>query len=208
MLWRTYLLNRLIWNHDIRFIVWRHPVVYAKVLVQCTAVFLILFLLQRVTRFWIPEDIMQLVFWSLVWIVYIIAIFMFLRSYFDVMVATDQYLYIVFRDSFFKYHIKIITRSSIQDISVTPANSLSAVLKEWHITIATEQDDLIDFHHVYQPSRVAKDMYYIRDMVRVWVHEKAHHTHEIPVQNIDDEKFKVLVETLGEVIVDYMKKKE
>lgn len=151
---------------------------------------------------------MQLVFWLLVWIVYIIAIFMFLRSYFDVMVATDQYLYIVFRDSFFKYHIKIITRSSIQDISVTPANSLSAVLKEWHITIATEQDEVIDFNHVYQPSRVAKDMYYIRDMVRVWVHEKSHHTHEIPVQNIDDEKFKVLVETLGEVIVDYMKKKE
>jgi hypothetical protein len=134
---------------------------------------------------------------------------MLLRSYFDVMVATDHYLYIVFWDSFFKYRLKIITRSSIQDISVVPANSLSAVLKDGHITIATEQDELIDFRHVYQPSSVAKDLYYIRDMSRTPTHEKLHPViEEIPTASIDDEKFKVLVETLGEVIVDYMKKKE
>lgn len=210
MLWRTYLLNRLIWKHDIRFIVWRHPVVYAKVLVQYTAVFLILFFTQRVVRFWVPTDIMQIIFGSLVWITYIVALFMLLRSYFDIIVATDHHLYIVFWDSFFKYRIKILARSSIQDISVVPANSLSSVLKDWHITIATEQDDLITFHHVHYPMRVAKDMYHIRDMVKSGINESilTPSKPDIDHHGIDDEKFKVLVETLGEVIVDYMKKKE
>ena len=209
MLWRTYLLNRLVWTRDIRFIVWRHPVVYAKVLIQYTAVFLILFLLQRVSRFWVPEDIMQIVFGSLIWLWYIAAIYMLLRSYFDIMVATDSHLYIVFWDSFYKYRIKIITWSAIQDISVSPANSLSAIFKDWHVSIATEQDEIIEFRHVYQASRVASDIYSIRDMHKAWI---SSHAQQIPVEapesHVDDEKFKVLVETLWEVIVDYMKKKE
>lgn len=208
MLWRTYLLNRLVWTRDIRFIVWRHPVVYAKVLIQYTAVFLILFLLQRVNRFWVPEDIIQIVFGSLIWLGYILAIFMLLRSYFDIMVATDSHLYIVFWDSFYKYRIKIITRSAIQDISVSPANSLSAVFKDWHITIATEQDEVIEFRHVYQASRVASDIYYIKDMHKTSESVVHHVPVETPETHVDDEKFKVLVETLWEVIVDYMKKKD
>ena len=208
MLWRTYLLNRLVWNRDVRFIVWRHPVVYAKVLIQYTAVFLILFFLHRVVRFWIPEDLMQIIFGSIVGLVYLLAIFMLLRSYFDVMVATDNHLYLVFWDSFYKYRIKIVTWSSIQDISVSPANSLSALFKDGHITIATEQDETIEFRHVYKPSRIAKDMYYIRDMIHMWSHAPAQPVHEVMDHNIDDDKFKVLVETLGEVIVDYMKKKD
>ena len=209
MLWRTYLLNRLVWTRDIRFIVWRHPVVYAKVLIQYAAVFLMLFLLQRVNRFWVPEDIMQIVFWSLIWLGYIAAIFMLLRSYFDIMVATDSHLYIVFWDSFYRYRIKIITRSAVQDISVSPANSLSAIFKDWHISIATEQDEVIQFRHVYQPARVAGDIYSIRDKHKSWfapqIEQAPIETHE---SHVDDEKFKVLVETLWEVIVDYMKKKE
>ena len=209
MLWRTYLLHRLVWTRDIRFIVWRHPVVYAKVLIQFAALFLVLFLLQRVNRFWVPEDIMQIVFGSLIWLWYIVAIYMLLRSYFDIMVATNSHLYIVFWDSFYKYRIKIITRSAIQDISVYPANSLSAIFKDWHVSIATEQDEVIEFRHVYQASKVASDIYSIRDMHKSWLHSSIQ---EAPIENywhhVDDEKFKVLVETLWEVIVDYMKKKE
>lgn len=124
------------------------------------------------------------------------------------MVATDVHLYIVFRDSFYKYRIKIVSRQSIQDISVVPADSMSAVFKDWHITIATEQDETIEFRHVYQPTLVAKKLYHICDMVKAWLHEPVRHHHEPEKQNIDDEKFKVLVETLWEVIVDYMKKKD
>jgi hypothetical protein len=82
------------------------------------------------------------------------------------MVATSSHLYIVFWDSFYKYRIKIITWSAIQDISVSPANSLSAIFKDGHISIATEQDEVIQFRHVYQASRVAGDIYSIRDMHR------------------------------------------
>jgi hypothetical protein len=72
--------------------------------------------------------------------------------------------------------------------------------------IATEQDDLIEFHHVYQASDVVRVLYGIRDAVVV-EEQPAYHepeNHEFA----DDDKFKILVETLGEVIVDYMKKKE
>lgn len=151
---------------------------------------------------------MQIVFGSLIGIWYIAAIFMLLRSYFDIMVATDSHLYIVFWDSFYKYRIKIITRTAIQDISVSPANSLSAIFKDWHISIATEQDEVIEFRHVYQASRVASEIYTIRDMHKLWSENHVQHVPIAEESHVDDEKFKVLVETLWEVIVDYMKKKE
>jgi hypothetical protein len=60
--------------------------------------------------------------------------------------------------------------------------------------IATEQDELLEFHHVYKASQVVKDMYEIRD------HHLYPDSDPEPVEeaeaNIDDEKFKVLVETL------------
>ncbi len=137
---------------------------------------------------------------------------MMLRWYFDVMVATKEHLYIVLRDSFFKYRIKIITRSSIQDISLIPASGISVLRKDSHVFIATEQDDLIEFHHVYQADRVIGNLYDIRDTYTAHQHEHVWHEHEdtahIWLHTTDDEKFKVLVETLWEVIVDYMQKKE
>jgi hypothetical protein len=49
-------------------------------------------------------------------------------------------------------------------------------------------------------------MYTIRDHHKLPNKEWEHHDGESLWTN--DEKFKILVETLGEVIVDYMKKKE
>ncbi len=207
MLWRTYLLNRLIWTRDIRFVIWRHPVVYAKVLIQYTSLFLLLFLVYRIVKLWIPQDLSQMIFGGTIGLLYIVAIFMLLRSYFDVMVATDDHLYIVLWDSFLKYRIKILTRSSIQDLTVAPAAWVSALLKDSHIIIATEQDELLEFHHVYKAAYVVKDMYEIRDR-HMYPEQHVESEEEEPVASIDDEKFKVLVETLGEVIVDYMKKKQ
>ncbi len=208
MLWRTYLLNRLVWSRDIRLLIWRHPIAYIKVLIQCIALFLLIFFVHRVVRFRVPVEIMQIVFASLVWLLYLIGIYMLLRSYFDVMVVTSTHLYIVLWDSFFKYSIKILSRSSIQDISVTPASGLSPILKDGHISFATEQDERIEFRHIYQPALVASKMYSIRDMQLV--QEDADSVEEAydETSEIDDDKFKVLVETLWEVIVDYMKKKE
>jgi hypothetical protein len=131
---------------------------------------------------------------------------MLLRHYFDVIVATDAHLYIVLWDSFFKYRIKVITWSSIQDISVLPASGISALRKDGHILIATEQDDLLEFNHVYNASTVVRDMYMIRDQHKMPSQEEVSNDDESIWTN--DEKFKILVETLGEVIVDYMKKKE
>jgi flagellar biosynthesis regulator FlbT len=87
-----------------------------------------------------------------------------------------------------------------------PASGLSALISDAHIMIATEQDDLIEFHHVYKATDVISTLYRIRD----------HQTRDdedvpsLPEQEsgIHDDTFKILVETLGEVIVDYMDKKK
>ena len=118
MLWRIYLLNRLIWNHAIRFIVWRHPIVYAKVVIQYIAVFAVIFFVRKTTTTLVVSQWNTIIFASIAAVAYLVGIYMLLRHYFDVMVATDSHLYIVLWDSFFKYRIKIITRGSIQDISV------------------------------------------------------------------------------------------
>lgn len=208
MLWRTYLLNRLVWQRDIIYMIGRHPVVYAKVVIQYIAVFALLFFLRRVIRVRIPGDLAVIIFGSVIGIVYLVGVYMILRSYFDVMVATKTHLYIVLWDSFFKYHIKIITRSSIQDISFLPASGLSVLRKDSNITIATEQDDMIAFDHVYQADQVVRNLYDIRSEYTHPELEEDTEQYDDEGNTTDDEKFKILVETLGEVIVDYMKKKE
>lgn len=135
---------------------------------------------------------------------YLFGVFMLLRNYFDVMVGTKEHLYIVQRDSFFKYHLKILTRSSIQDISFSPTGHIGAVLKDSTMLISTKQDEIIEFDDVFNADQVAKKMYELRDDSLFQEDED-----DEPISGVqDDEKFKVLVETLGEVIVDYMKKKE
>jgi hypothetical protein len=94
------------------------------------------------------------------------------------MVATDAHLYIVLWDSWFRYRLKVITWSSIQDISVLPAAGISVLRKDTHILIATEQDDLIEFNHVYNASAVIRDMYTIRDHHKLPNKEGEHHDGE------------------------------
>lgn len=138
---------------------------------------------------------------------------MLLRWYFDVIVATKEHLYIVFWESFFSYRIKILTWSSIQDISFSAHSGLSVLWKDADISIATEQDDLISFDHVYQADQVVKKLYDIRERYIDTDDRDADDEYDTDEQDetphtINDEKFHILVETLGEVIVDYMKKKE
>lgn len=170
------------------------------------AVFLLLYLLWKIVHGFTLDPLVQLICAGLVIAVYVLGLYMLLRHYFDVMVATDNYLYIVLWDSFFKYRIKIITWHSIQDISLTPGAGLSALISDAHILIATEQDDIIEFHHVYKAAEVVSNLYRIRS-------HAVHEDDDLPPVSsqeidVDDTKFKILVETLGEVIVDYMKKKE
>jgi hypothetical protein len=165
-----------------------------------------MYLIYNVVKDFFPTDLMKNIFAVLSMIVYVAWVYMLLRQYFDVMVATDNYLYIVLWDSFFRYSIKVITRHSIQDMSVIPSWWLSVFLKDSHIIIATEQNDLIEFHHVYQASEVVRVLYSVRDAnVTDEPQQYEPEQHEL---STDDDKFKILVETLWEVIVDYMKKKE
>lgn len=207
MLRRTYLLNRLIWPRDISFIVGRHPIVYIKVVIQYIAIIFLLFLVWRLLQTTFPwVQSFGTIFAIIVSVVYLLWVFLLLRRYFDVMVATKDHLYIVQRDSFFKYYLKILTRSSVQDISFSPTSHVGAVMKDATVLIATEQDERIVFDNVWRADEVARKMYLLRDaFLFKWDDDESEHEE---LRLADDEKFKVLVETLGEVIVDYMKKKE
>jgi hypothetical protein len=69
-------------------------------------------------------------------------------------------------------------------------------LKDGHISFSTEQDERIEFHHIYQPALVASKMYAIRDMNMVKDEADDESDAYDEDHAIDDDKFKVLVETL------------
>ncbi len=206
MLRRTYLLSRLVWPRDISFLYGRHPIVYIKVVIQYIAILLFVFLTWRLLETTFPQfTMLPTIFAIIAGIFYMFGVFLLMRNYFDVMVGTKEHLYIVQRDSFFKYHLKILTWSSIQDISFSPTGHIGAIIKDSTIFISTKQDEVIEFDHVFKADQIAKKMYDLRDDSLFQEDDE-----DEPINNDghDDQKFKVLVETLGEVIVDYMKKKE
>ncbi|MEI7477571.1 MAG: hypothetical protein WCJ81_03485 [bacterium] len=86
-----------------------------------------------------------------------------LRDYFDIMVATDEHLCIIGRDSFFKYRIKTLPRSAIRDISVVPTSRLGVLRHDANIVFVLEADDIWEFAHVYHATSIVNKMYALRE---------------------------------------------
>lgn len=203
---RTFVIRQYVSNHDeIEHVIGHDILVYIKTAIKHLAILLIMLLVYRLVRLYVDPELASLIFgvWGLM--TYAFFVMRILNDYFDAMLVTRNGITILTWNGFLQYKTETIYRENVQTITYEQNGLIDAAWNIWDIVIRLEHDITYPFHHVPQPKKQAA-------IVAAWK-EKSYGPSMIIDEDEDgmprerDEKFDILVETLGEVIVEYMQRK-
>jgi hypothetical protein len=139
---------------------------------------------------------------GVIWYIYMLI--QFLQEYLRVVIVSPDALIIMHRDGLMEYNIQQIERETIESISYKQDSLRDSILMAGDIVVSFEHLDSYVIHTVYKPKYIAQELFLAKKK-----YEKHTPTPvDYAVQDhVSDEKFGLLVETLGEVIKDYMGRK-
>ncbi len=192
-------------NHDeIEHIIGHDILVYIKTAIKHLAILVMLLLIYRVVRLYIDRETATLVFGVAGLMTYAFFVMRILNDYFDAMLITKHGITILTRNGFLQYKTESIYRENIETITYEQSGIIDAARNVGDIVIRLERDITFPFHHVPQPKKQAA-------IVAAWKEKSFGPSIVMENEwedNVRDEKFDMLVETLWEVIVEYMQRKE
>lgn len=125
----------------------------------------------------------------------------FLNNYLDALVVTPQFLGLFQRDGMLEYHMQQCERDKIEMMSFNQNSFRDKILGRGDILITLDHSISFSFDNIASPKRVVNALRAAKAAYsdpETWEEANTDQTNE---------KFEILVETLGEVIKDYMHKK-
>lgn len=204
---RTFVIKQYVNNQDIEHIIGHDILVYIKTAIKHLAILFIMLLVYRLVRLYIDPELATMIFGVGGLMTYAFFVMRVLNDYFDAMLITDTGITILTRNGFLQYKTETIYRENIQTITYEQNGIIDAARNIGDIVIRLEHDITYPFPHVPQPKKQAA-------IIAAWK-EKSYGPSMIDVDEENgqrsgerDEKFDILVETLGEVIVEYMQRKK
>lgn len=201
---KTFVIKQYVNHDDIEHIIGHDILVYIKTAIKHLAILVILLLIYRLIRLYIDRELASIIFGVAGLMTYAFFVMRILNDYFDAMLVTTNGITILTRNGFMQYKTETIYRENIQTITYEQKGFVDAAWNTGDIIIRLEHDITFPFHHVPQPKKQAA-------IVAAWK-EKSYGPSMIieneGEEHVRDEKFDMLVETLGEVIVEYMQRKE
>lgn len=129
-------------------------------------------------------------------------IIQFLNEYLDALIGGEQWLTIFRRDGFLQYSVQQFEREKIEMISFVQNSVSDKVRNKWDIIISLAHEISFRIEHIANPKKVSNMLWSLK-----WQHTHSHNNHQLSSDYHDadsPDKFNILVETLGEVIKDYM----
>lgn len=152
---------------------------------------------------WEGHEYVALIFWLLwVWLLlkYVVD---FLNNYLDALIVTEHGIVVFRREWILEYKTEMFEWEKIELISHEQKSFLDKLFFKWDIVISLDYNTAFKFENISNPQKAVSVILMKKhrfqqddDIVdESWWWEWPH-----------SEKFDVLVETLGEVIQDYMKK--
>ncbi len=199
MLLKEKVLSKNLWNQEIIDIIWHHWWKYIKALIKYCILLIILFVFYNLLVQYIDVDYLEFIFWSVGLIIYIMFVVAFLDVYLDSIVLTSTWIILYKREWFLRQNTEHIQWSSAQSIYDEQNWILDVILNKWTIKIK-RHDEVYSFEDVAYPSKTTNMI--IKAKNDIMYNNKDDDEDEF--QN--SEKFDVLVDTLWEVILDYVKK--
>lgn len=120
----------------------------------------------------------------------------FLDIYLDWVILTNNWIVIFRWDWLLKYRTESIERESLESVSMNQNGILDIMFNKWDIKINRIDHSYI-FNEVPNPSKQVKTILEKRDEMTSWEQEDE--------DKVD--KFDLLVDMLGDVLIDYSKRK-
>ena len=177
-----------------------HLVTIFHVLWKLVALYLLYQIIGRQMPNYIYEA--QIIISSLGFLVMVKFCISFFNSYLDAIVFTRWGINIFLRESFLEYKMDIFERDNTQVVSFQQNNIRDKLFNKWDIYIALANNYECTFDNIpYPQKQVNKIMEYKNKYQTNYGYSKD--TEKV---TNNKENFDALVETLGEVIVDYMSK--
>lgn len=135
--------------------------------------------------------------------IYAYFLLQFLNNYLDALVITPQFLWLFQRDGVLEYHMQQCDRDKIEMMSYTQDSLRDKILSRGDVVITLDHTISFSFDNVASPKRVVNALWAAKAIYS----EPQEDDEEEWLSDNNNEKFEILVETLGEVIKDYMHKK-
>jgi hypothetical protein len=178
-------------------VIWHNAIVYIPIIIKYLFLLGLLYFFSKLVLDYVDWKYLSL-FFGILWIfVYVKFVIDFLDSYLDSIVLTHTDIIIFRWDWFLKYRTEAIQRDSVEAINDEQGWILDLIFNKWDIKIKRQEWSYF-FRDITNPSKIANDISVLKNKLESWELEKE--------DEID--KFDILVETLWEVIIDYVKKEK
>lgn len=194
MLLKEKVISRYIWDQEILNIVWHDWYVYFKVVFKYWLILLWLVFIHNVLVQYLDIIYLNFFFGSIWLIVYVFFVISFLDSYLDSIILTKNWIIIFRWEGFLRHNTESIRWEAAQSIYHEQNWIIDIIFNKWNVKIK-RQDEIYLFEDVWNPRSTTNILTSTRDRI----------LSEVDEEEPDMDKFDVLVDTLWEVILDYVR---
>lgn len=201
---RSYHIQSYIWDQKIHQLIGHSTWTFARILLQPLLLVFLLF----GTWYIIPASFqyywIKWLWWFFAVCAYIYGIYKFIDHYLDALVVTSSGLMMYQWNGIWNRKLTNLQRISIESIDEEKNGFIDMMLDEGNITISVE-DKVHVFNNVEHSSQIVQDLL---DWKREFTfHHNSFESENTVISTDWWDKFDILVETLSEVIQDYMERK-
>ncbi len=188
------ILSKYLEGQDTLHIIGHGYLKYARlILVYWLILFGAFFLYSFILSIIKPFSILNWVFGIGLFISYIKFMISFLDYYLDSLVLTREGVILFYWGGFFKLNSEAMPWGSVRSVSDNQSGLLDIIWNQWYIEIKREKENYT--FQVANPAQKANLITNTRNQIKSWEKDNTPQ---------DFDKFDILVETLGEVILDYI----
>ena len=168
---------------------------YVLILVPLYRVFLLL-------SWWIANGLLSTVLWVIALSVYCKIIIDFLNYYLDAIILTPTEMIVFKREGILNYKTEHIALDSIEGISYTQYGLWDVMWDAGDITIRLNHGVTIPFDSIPDPKHQTQNLMNLKEDYLMAL-KTDQETNDIP-----QDKFEILVQTLSDLIIDHVHKKD
>lgn len=163
----------------------------------CLAILIVLWLYYGISLY-IKNSRIDITAGFLWLLIYIAMIFELLNKYLDTIVITPYWVSVFNRNGLTEYKMETFDRPKIETVSHEQDSLVSSLLNRGHIAISLDPGIHYKFGYINNPK--------LHSDILLHTKHRQYQPDENESTPPDTDKFNILVETLGEVIIDYIKK--
>lgn len=152
-------------------------------------------------------------FWIAGVFLYIAFVYGFGDIYLDSEIITDEYLIVLDNNWFVWSSTSYYSLDHIEEVSYTQNSRLDYILDTWDIYISLSQDSKITIPHIYNPQKQVQNIIQTKNQFmlekikrQTIVIQEENEITKPEATNITEEKFQILVDSLSEIVSDYIHK--